>query len=399
MAARPRSTPARPRVESLSADQARRLVLSAQGLAGPLPARVTARTLRTVLSRLGAIQIDAINVVARSHELVLAARTGETATALFDRVVYRDRVAVEAWAHAASFVPVEHFRLLLPRMRRRAEERRPFRETHAEVYTAVLARIRAEGPLAASDFKEPGGARRGPWWDWTPAKRALADLFLQGVLLVHDRVRFEQRYDLAERVLPPGLDLSEPTMHESSVGLVLAAAKALGVATLADLADHFRIRADSARDAVADLVGAGVLQRVEVEGWERPGHLVAGTRLPRRAEFPPTLLSPFDSLVWASQTGARERTLRLFGFNYVLEIYLPQERRRWGYYTMPVLAGGRLVARVDPKLDRAGGRLLLRAVHLEPGVDRDEALAAVEAAGARLARALGAETVEASPPA
>jgi uncharacterized protein len=385
------------RSASLTAGQARRLALAAQGFGAPPPPRVTARTLRSVLQRLGAIQIDSINVVARSHELVLAARTGAGASALFDKVVYRDRAGFEYWGHAASFLPIETYRLFLPRMARMVASSGGWtsshRETHADVYRAVLDRIRAEGPLPASAFRDPDGPKRGSWWDWTPAKHALEDLYFQGVLLVHDRVRFERRYDLAERVLPAGIDLTEPTPVEAAAELLLIAARALGVGTYADLEDYFRLRAEHARPALAELVAGGLLEEVTVQGWSKPGYLLSGTRIPRKAEFPPTLLSPFDSLVWASFSG-RERTTRLFGFDYVLEIYIPAAKRVHGYYTMPVLAGGRLVARVDPKLDRKTGRLLLRGVHLEPGVELDEGVAAVAAAAWRLASALGASAVE-----
>jgi uncharacterized protein YcaQ len=389
----------RRRAPSLTAGQARRLALSAQGLGQPPPGRVTARTLRALLQRLGAIQIDSINVVGRSHELVLAARTGAAhASALFDTVIYRHRAGFEYWGHAASFLPIETYRLFLPKMARMAAGTAgwfspEYREAHAEVYKAVVDRIRAEGPLPASAFRDPDGPKRGSWWDWTPAKRALEDLAGQGVLLVHDRARFERRYDLAERVLPAGLDLGAPTQEEAAAELILLAARALGVATSADLEDYFRLPARFARPAVAELTAAGMLEQVEVQGWRQPGYVLPGTRVPRKAAFPPTLLSPFDSVIWASLSGARERTQRLFGFDYRLEIYVPAAKRLHGYYTTPVLAGGRLIGRVDPKLDRKAGRLLLRAVHLEPGVDLDEGIATTASAAWRLAGALGTAEV------
>ncbi|HSK36832.1 MAG TPA: crosslink repair DNA glycosylase YcaQ family protein, partial [Actinomycetota bacterium] len=259
------------------------------------------------------------------------------------------------------------------------------------LYGPVLERIRDEGPLAAYAFRDPDGPRRGSWWDWAPAKHVLEDLFDQGVLLVHDRVNFERRYDLAERVLPAGVDTSEPTAAEAAVELTLLAARALGVATAADLADYYRLSAAQTRAALAELVAAGLLQEVAVQGWARPAYLLPGTRVPRRVVGgQPVLLSPFDSLIWS-----RERTERLFGFRYRLEVYVPAGKRAHGYYTMPVLADGHLVARVDPKHDRPAGRLLLRGLHLEPSVDPVEAVAATAAAAGRLAAHLGAERVEA----
>ena len=229
------------------------------------------------------------------------------------------------------------------------------------LYGPVLDRIR---PRAAGRLRLPRARRprRGSWWDWAPAKHVLEDLFDQGTLLVHDRVNFERRYDLAERILPAGVDTTEPTAAEAALELTLLGAGALGVGTAADLADYHRLRPARAKAALAEAVAAGLLQEVAVAGWTRPAYLLPGTRVPRRVAHPPVLLSPFDSLIWS-----RERTERLFGFRYRLEVYVPAARRVHGYYTMPVLATGR--RRVDPKHDRQAGRLLLRNLLLEPAVD------------------------------
>jgi uncharacterized protein len=380
---------------SLTLDQARRIALAAPGLATPAGrAAGGPAALRAALQRLGAIQIDSINVVARNHELVLAARAGAHDPAAFERLVYRRRAGFEYWGHAASFLPIGHYRLFLPRMRRMAAITRGWwgdvRRRNAHLYGPVLDRIRAEGPLAASAFRDPSGPRRGTWWDWAPAKHVLEDLFDQGTVLVHDRVNFERRYDLAERVLPAGLDTSEPTAAEAALTLTVLAAGALGVGTAADLADYFRLRPEDARPALAEAIGAGLLEEVAVAGWAKPAYLLPGTRMPRRLAHPPVLLSPFDSLIWS-----RERTRRLFGFRYRLEVYVPAAKRVYGYYTMPVLHGGELVARVDPKHDRATGRLLLRALHLEDGGAPADLVTATAVAATRLAAHLGADRVEA----
>ena len=381
--------------DALTSDQARRVALAAQGLAAPAPAgRAGPARLRATLERLGAIQIDSINVVARSHELVLAARAGPHDRTAFDRLVYRRRAGFEYWGHAASFLSMDRFRLCLPRMRRLAAATRGWwvdvRQRNQHLYGPVLERVRAEGPLAASAFRDPDGPRRGSWWDWAPAKHVLEDLFDCGTLLVHDRVNFERRYDLAERVLPPGVDTAEPTAAEAALELTLLAAAHLGVGTAADLADYYRLRTADAKAALAEAVGSGLLQELAVQGWDRPAYLLPGTRVPRRVAHPAVLLSPFDSLVWS-----RERTERLFGFRYRLEVYVPAGKRVHGYYTMPVLAGGRLVARVDPKHDRQAGRLLLRGLHLEPDADPVEAVTASATGAGRLADHLGAARVEA----
>jgi uncharacterized protein len=381
--------------DSLSTRQARRLALAAQGLTGTRATRpATTASLRAALGRVGAVQIDSVNVVARSHELALAARAGAHDPVAFDRLVYRRRAGFEYWGHAASFLPVESFRWFLPRMHAaRAEVGRWFlqaRSRHPEWYPRVLERVRAEGPLAASAFREPSEGRRGPWWDWTPAKAVLEDLFAQGVLLVADRLRFERRYDLAERVLPGAMDLAVPAPGEAALALTLRAARALGVATAADLADYYRLSQAETRSALAEATASGLLRKVVVEGWGKPAYLPADARVPARVQHPPLLLSPFDSLVWS-----RQRTERLFGFRYVLELYVPAARRRHGYYTMPVLLGEQLVARVDPKHDRAAGRLLLRALTVEDGVEPAEAVAAAAAAARLLAAHLRAGEVDA----
>jgi uncharacterized protein len=382
--------------DTLTIQQARRLAIAAQGLtAAQLRARegpAGAAVLRGVLRRLGALQIDSINVVARSHELVLAARAGPHDPAAFERLIYRRRAGFEYWGHAASFLPMETYRLFLPRMERLGALTRGWwadtRVKHAHLYEPILDRIRAEGPLAASDFREQTGPRRGTWWDWAPAKHVLEDLFDRGVLMVHDRVRFERRYDLAERVLPPGTDVTAPTWHEAALELTMLSARALGVATEKDLADYFRLRTEYAKPALKELVASGLLRRVAVDGWDKPAYIEPGTPVPRRAEHPPVLLSPFDSLIWR-----RERAEELFDFHYRIEVYTPAAKRLHGYYTMPVLAGGRLVGRVDPKHDRKAGVLLLRGLGVEPDVPIDEAVAATAAAAWRLAAHLGAHDV------
>jgi uncharacterized protein YcaQ len=382
---------------SLTLAGARRLALAAQGMARPAPARTTPRSMRAVLDRLGAIQIDSINVVGRSHELVLAARVNGYDPAVFDDVVYRRRHGFEYWGHAASFMPMSAYRLFLPRMRRLADSTRGWfvkvRTQYGELYGPVLDRIRAEGPLPASAFNEPGGPKRGSWWDWAPAKHVLEDLYDQGTIMVADRVRFERRYDLAERILPSGLDLTEPTETEAAAELLLMAASALGVGTAADLTDYFRLRNELARPALAELTGSGLLEQVEVQSWAKPAYVLPGAVVPRVVDRPPVMVSPFDAMVWY-----RDRAERLFDFTYRLEVYVPAPKRVYGYYTMPVLAGDRFVARVDPKHDRATGRLLLRAAHLEPGVDPGEGMAAVAAAARRLAGQLGAAEVTAEAP-
>jgi uncharacterized protein YcaQ len=390
MAAAPRSAP--PSHLDLSLDDARALALGAQRL-GPRPARVGPARLARALTDLGAVQLDSVNVVARSQELVLFSRLGPYRPADLHRVAYRERHVFEYWGHAASWLPMAEYRWFLPRMRRHRERGRRWwgevRSRYGHLAEGILARIRDEGPLAAAAFEDPRPAR-GSWWDWKPAKLVLEDLFDQGILMVADRRSgFQRVYDLAERVLPPGIDTREPTAEEAARHLLARAAESLGVATARDLADYFRVPPAEARPAFAALLDEGRLLRARVEGWRQPAFVpaaLAGLR-PRRAAHPPLLLSPFDSLVWT-----RDRTARLFGFDFALEIYTPAAKRRYGYYVLPCLVDGRLVGRADVRHDRAAGLLVAITAHLEAGRPL-EAAAAMGAALADLARGLGASGV------
>ncbi|HEX7127761.1 MAG TPA: crosslink repair DNA glycosylase YcaQ family protein [Thermodesulfobacteriota bacterium] len=352
---------------SLSLDDARALALAAQGF-DRRPARPGPGRLAALLVRLGAVQLDSVNVVARSHELAVYSRLGAYRPADLHRVAYRRRAVFEYWGHAASWLPMAEYRWFLPRMFARRERPRGWwaevRERYGHLAAPILARIRDEGPLTAAAFEDERKGR-GSWWDWKPAKLVLEDLFDQGLLMVADRRHgFQRVYDLAERVLPPDVDTRPPSAAESAAHLVARAAAALGVATARDLADYFRLPPHDTKPALAALVEAGRLVPARVEGWRQPAYLPAEAFAvrPRRPRHPPVLLSPFDSLVWT-----RDRTARLFGFDFAIEIYTPEAKRRYGYYVLPLLVDGRLVGRADVKHERADGTLVAAAIHLEPG--------------------------------
>jgi uncharacterized protein len=384
-----------PRREKLSSSEARRLALAAQGLAEP---RVLGagdwRRLRRSVKRLGLLQIDSVNVLVRAHYLPLFSRIGPYDRAALDAKAYRkDPGALfEYWGHEASLLPVETQPLLRWRMARAerfegiyghigrfARARRGFVEE-------VLGEVRARGPLPAAAFGEP---RRdgGSWWSWHEGKLALGYLFWAGKVAVARRQGgFERLYDLPERVLPRAV-LERPTPDEGDAhhGLILIAARALGVATASDLRDYFRLSPKDAQPAIGALVEAGDLLPVEVEGWRQPAYVDAGAKIPRRVEAA-ALLSPFDPVVWE-----RQRTERLFDFRYRIEIYTPPEKRVHGYYVLPFLLGDRLVARVDLKAERARSELLVHAAHAEAGTDRREVAAALLAELRLLASWLGLE--------
>jgi uncharacterized protein YcaQ len=261
-----------------------------------------------------------------------------------------------------------------------AAERRPFVE-------AVLREIETRGPLSARELSE-GGRGRGSWWGWSDGKRALEWLFWAGQVAAAGRRGFERVYDLPERVLPAEI-LGRPTppADEAQRTLLLVAARALGVATERDLRDYFRLEPAESRARVAELVEAGALLPVDVEGWGAPAFLDPAARVPRRIEAR-ALVSPFDPLVWE-----RARTERIFGFRYRIEIYTPARKREHGYYSLPFLLGDRLVARVDLKADRAGRRLVVRSVSHEPWADREAVASALDAELRAMAEWLGLEDV------
>jgi uncharacterized protein YcaQ len=351
---------------SLSAPEARRLALAAQGFGRPRPASADGWGLRRVFADVGLVQIDSVNVLVRAHYLPLFSRLGPYRPELLDRASGRaPRRLFEYWGHEASLLPVAHQPLLRWKMERAANDAwggmRRIHHERPELVREVLEMVRERGPVAASELDERP-RRAGPWWDWSDVKRALEWLFWSGEVTAARRRRFERLYDLPERVLPRAvLSVPTPSAADAQRELMRIAARALGVAAERDLRDYFRLPAADAKARVAELVEAGELLPVEVEGWGRTqGYLHHEARIPRRVAAA-ALIGPFDSLLWE-----RSRVSRLFGFDFRLEIYVPAPKRRHGYYVLPFLLGDRLVARVDLKADRAAGVLRARALHLEP---------------------------------
>ena len=386
------------RRESLSAAEARRLALAAQGLDRPRPTSAAdGWALRRVFGRIGLVQIDSVNALIRAHYLPLFSRLGPYPIELLDRAAHRaPRRLFEYWGHEASLLPVSAWPLLRWRMERAAHDawggmRRIQRDQPALV-ERVLAEVRERGPMAASELDEHSGRRpgpAGPWWDWSDGKRALEWLFWSGRITSARRRGFERLYDLPERVLPREVvEAPTPSKPDAQRELVRIAAGALGVAAERDLRDYFRLPTGDARERVGELVDSGELLPVEVEGWGRTrAYLHAGARIPRRAEGR-ALIGPFDSLIWE-----RSRVERLFGFTYRLEIYVPAAKRRDGYYVLPFLLGDRLVARADVKADRAARTLRVPAARLEPAAP-PETLEALRAELETMARWLGLERVQ-----
>ncbi|MBL9097518.1 MAG: YcaQ family DNA glycosylase [Alphaproteobacteria bacterium] len=381
--------------DALSQGEARRIALAAQGFgAGQERAPDRAAMLRTI-RRIGLLQLDSVNVLVRSHYLPLFSRLGVYDVAALDALSQRKpRALFEYWGHEASLIPVEHHPLFRWRM---AEARagkggwagpsRLARE-RPDFIAAVLGEIEARGPLGAGELTG-GGKSTGNWWGWSDGKRAVEYLFWTGQLTAAGRRGFERLYDLPERVIPARiLNAPAPSREDAQRQLIEIAAHAHGVATEIDLRDYFRLPVADTKARIHDLVEAGTLRRVSVEGWKQPAFLH------RRAAAAPAiiesaaLISPFDSLIWM-----RARTERLFDFHYRLAFYTPKHKRTAGYYVTPFLLGDRLVARVDLKSDRKKGRLLVLGGHAEPHVAPSSIAPALKAELAKLAAWLGLSQV------
>jgi uncharacterized protein len=378
--------------DSLTLAQARRIALAAQGFTDPRPTGVpNVRHLRRVLGRVGVLQMDSVNVLQRAHYLPLFSRLGPYPTDLLDRAAYRaPRELFEYWGHEASLVPVAlqpylRWRMASARekawggMRRIVLERPEFVEW-------VRTEVKDKGPVTAAEIEEDVPRRMDNWgWNWSDTKRALEWLFWAGdVAAARRNGSFARMYDLPERVLPAAvLNAPTPTDAEAMRHLVRTAAAALGVAVEVDLRDYFRLPVDGARRAVAELVDAGELLPVTVEGWRPRAYLRAEARLPRQVKAA-ALISPFDPLIWE-----RNRTERLFGFRYRIEIYTPKAQRVHGYYVLPFLLGDKLVARVDLKADRQAGLLRVPGAWIETERDASEVAEALSGALADLAGWLG----------
>ena len=360
--------------QHLSLKLARRIALAAQGFGAPRPAIVNAGHLRRTIDRLSLHQIDSVNVLVRAHYLPAFSRLGAYDRSLLDRAAWgrpSKRTTFEYWAHEASLLPLELHPLLRWRMTQAERGEIGWRSLRAYAGArrteadAAIERIRAEGPLAASDFEH--GKGNGGWWGWGETKAALEWLFWAGLITTATRrTTFERVYDLTERVIPPAiLALPTPEPAEAKRALIDRSARALGVATATDLRDYFRLDPASARTAIAELVEEDVLIPIAVEGWKQPAFLHRDAKHPRRISGQ-ALLAPFDPLVWE-----RSRTERLFGFRYRIEIYTPADKRVHGYYVLPFLLDDRLVARVDLKAVRQSSRLLVRQITWEPDAPLD----------------------------
>ncbi|MGN6377316.1 MAG: winged helix-turn-helix domain-containing protein [Gaiellales bacterium] len=372
-------------MRTVSVQAVRRHMVAAQGYAGRAR-RGRAREVEEVIGRLGAVQLDSISTVERSHRLALTSRVGAYPRGTVSRLLGQGRV-IETWVHEACLVPAADWAL----WSRRMQERRvhhwygPVIDGDPQLAEAVMAEIRDRGPLGSRHFEGTGS---GGMWSWKPAKRMLDALWTAGMLVVSGRQGFQRLYDLPERVLPPELlDAPVPSEQEYLRAICLRAVAARGALTEAGIVEHARLGGGTARirPHVQALVGEGRLERLAVDDGGPPVLVTAGAEL----DGEPTasvLLSPFDNLLWD-----RPFARRILGFDHLIEVYKPAHERRFGYYVLPLLHRDRIVGRADIKADRGAGTLIVRAYHPERGY---RSRAPLERAAARLAFVLGVERVE-----
>ncbi|GAB1514518.1 winged helix-turn-helix domain-containing protein [Actinophytocola sp. KF-1] len=390
----------------LGADAARRIALGAQGFTEPRAGGdVSRRHLKRVLDRVRLIQLDSVNVAVRAHYMPLFSRLGPYPTDLVDDAAWkhsarRPRLLVEYWAHEASLLPVADWPLFRWRMR---EYEAKYAHRYASLLTDapglfddVLAAVKELGPIGASPLEDElglaeGRAKKasGGWWNRSAVKHACEWLFATGELTTGTRRGFQRLYDLPERVLPPEVLSAPPVSDEEAAReLMLRAAAAHGIGTEPDLRDYYRLKPARSQVALAELVDEGAVERVEVRGWAQPAYRHVDAKTPRKVEGR-ALLSPFDPLIWR-----RERTERIFGFHYRIEIYVPEPKRVYGYYVFPFLLDGELAGRVDLKTDRATGALQARGAFTEPTADPVRVATELAAELRTMAEWLGLDRVE-----
>ncbi|KLK94023.1 cytoplasmic protein [Microvirga vignae] len=358
----------------LSLAQARRIALAAQGFHEARPDGAHLRHVKRLLQRSHLLQIDSVNVLVRAHYMPLFSRLGAYDRDLLEKVAYhpRKRETFEYWGHEASLISLDLHPLFRWRMARAAKGEGIYgglarfgREKRAFI-EEVRREIATRGPMGAGELSI-GGKGQGAWWGWSDGKRALEWLFWAGEVTTATRRGFERIYDLPERVLPSEvLNAPTPVEEEAQRELLRRSIRALGIASERCLRDYFRLETQDAKARIPELVEAGDLIPVTIDGWNGPVYLDPQAKVPRRVEAQ-ALVSPFDPIVWE-----RTRTQRLFDFHYRIEIYTPAEKREFGYYCLPFLLGENIVARVDLKADRARGHLVVHSIHPEASVSAEE---------------------------
>ncbi|MBC8478909.1 MAG: YcaQ family DNA glycosylase [FCB group bacterium] len=370
---------------NISLQDARRIALQSQDIHNRKSNRGKSAVKRTIES-LGYIQIDTISVIERAHHHTFWNRTADYSHHFLHQLQWEDRAIFEYWGHAASFLPMKDYRYYLPTMKRFRNPKHEWVHSRLEKYGAlmpeVLKQIREEGPLGARDFKNPPGKKRGAWWDWKPAKAALELLYWQGELMVSERNNFSKIYDLRERVLPAGLDVSFPDEMELGIFLVNRALQSYGIATEKEIREHIHA---AEKTVITRVVGKMLvnseLQIVKIDGSENQQYYALRSLIkppPGPVMDPETVLflSPFDNLIIQ-----RDRLVRLFNFDYALECYVPQPKRKFGYFVLPILWQDNFIGRMDAKAERKVKILIVRNLVFEPEFTRIQEVLPCLAAG------------------
>ncbi len=368
---------------TLSSGQARRLCVECQLLGERAAPPSGKEGVVSIVEHLGYVQIDTISVIERAHHHVIWTRVPDYNSAMLHELQAMDRTIFEYWGHAASYLPMKDYRYYLERMKSFPQGwnywTKELFDKYRTVMKQVMDRIRKEGPMGSADFENPKGDKRGTWWDWKPAKAALEMLFWKGDLMVTERRNFQRIYDLTERVLPSWVDTRIPDKDEIGRFLATRALKAGGLATAKEIRDHIHLTDQKGIEkAIMELLDSDEVVEVKVEGLgdkkyyslnESMEKVLTGKEEKTRGGGRAYLLSPFDNLVIQ-----RERVKRLFGFDYQLECYVPKDKRKNGYFMLPILWGEELVGKLDPKAERKEGVLTIRNVLFEKEFNEFDAL-------------------------
>ena len=374
--------------EQISSQTARQIAIHAQLLNKNAEIPNIKKNIADLIERLGYIQIDTLSVIKRSHHHTIWTRSKNYRESTLHDLQTKERKIYEYWAHAMAYLPMSDFRYSLPRMKHFENPRSPWAKYQLgkckPMLPVILERIRQEGPLGSKDFSREPGIKGGSWWDWKPAKVALEMLFWQGKLMITERRNFQKVYDLTERVLPSDINLTMPDSSEIGHFLVRRALTALGIASKKDIQNFMQpgTRRDADMQladrttisrAICNLTESGDILSVRIEDDKTPHYaasdIIQNTRPLKKAEHCIFLLSPFDNLIIQ-----RKRTERLFGFDYALECYVPESKRKYGYFVLPVLWGNRFVARIDVKADRKNKILIIRSIIFEKEFKNIDAL-------------------------
>jgi uncharacterized protein YcaQ len=336
---------------SLSNLEAKAIALDSLGFAGSKPT-----TVLEVFDRTNLLQVDSVNVFERAHYMPLFSRIGNYQKAELDDLMggFNPKL-IEYWAHEASIIKTDE----LPLFHWRMSDNR-YRDWDEKLGQMIVAELKARGPLTTSDFEHPEHERKGPWWGWSDVKRTLERMFFCGALVSGGRTKFKRIYALPEQVLPSKLMENPPSKSEAQKQLLVKSAASHGIGSQKDLADYFRLRSSELTNLLHELVEEGRLLKAQVDGWQVDAYVSPQANLSATAHRATTVLSPFDPVCWN-----RDRTSRIFGFDYKIEIYVPEPKRQFGYYSLPLLHNGDLIARLDLKSNRQENTLQVKSAWAE----------------------------------